>query len=156
MIRRPPRSTRKESSAASDVYKRQLKGEVRIVLTPSEALIGGCITRGRITTRVDSRVTALLLQRSVCLSVCRSGHAPRLLLLLLRLRITQLHGCGCTAHDSRASVVVTRLLTETLAVKTRHVRPLTEALFAVYTVGTLAVLRLTSPQQSPVNVHGLL
>ena len=25
MIRRPPRSTRKESSAASDVYKRQLK-----------------------------------------------------------------------------------------------------------------------------------
>ena len=27
MIRRPPRSTRKESSAASDVYKRQAKGE---------------------------------------------------------------------------------------------------------------------------------
>ncbi|WP_460366263.1 hypothetical protein, partial [Staphylococcus aureus] len=25
MIRRPPRSTRKESSAASDVYKRQIK-----------------------------------------------------------------------------------------------------------------------------------
>ena len=27
MIRRPPRSTRKESSAASDVYKRQITGE---------------------------------------------------------------------------------------------------------------------------------
>ncbi|WP_460365910.1 hypothetical protein [Staphylococcus aureus] len=26
MIRRPPRSTRKESSAASDVYKRQVQG----------------------------------------------------------------------------------------------------------------------------------
>ena len=26
MIRRPPRSTRKESSAASDVYKRQIPG----------------------------------------------------------------------------------------------------------------------------------
>ncbi|WP_460366065.1 hypothetical protein [Staphylococcus aureus] len=28
MIRRPPRSTRKESSAASDVYKRQDSGSV--------------------------------------------------------------------------------------------------------------------------------
>ena len=29
MIRRPPRSTRKESSAASDVYKRQQKAGVK-------------------------------------------------------------------------------------------------------------------------------
>ncbi|WP_460366179.1 hypothetical protein, partial [Staphylococcus aureus] len=29
MIRRPPRSTRKESSAASDVYKRQRRGSCR-------------------------------------------------------------------------------------------------------------------------------
>ena len=31
MIRRPPRSTRKESSAASDVYKRQVPRVVAIV-----------------------------------------------------------------------------------------------------------------------------
>ncbi|WP_460366245.1 hypothetical protein, partial [Staphylococcus aureus] len=32
MIRRPPRSTRKESSAASDVYKRQVPGQgIRIL-----------------------------------------------------------------------------------------------------------------------------
>ena len=32
MIRRPPRSTRKESSAASDVYKRQIKDGVATVI----------------------------------------------------------------------------------------------------------------------------
>ncbi|WP_460366071.1 hypothetical protein, partial [Staphylococcus aureus] len=31
MIRRPPRSTRKESSAASDVYKRQPHNNIKIV-----------------------------------------------------------------------------------------------------------------------------
>ena len=36
MIRRPPRSTRKESSAASDVYKRQADdGETQIRLVPA-------------------------------------------------------------------------------------------------------------------------
>ena len=29
MIRRPPRSTRKESSAASDVYKRQIQNDLK-------------------------------------------------------------------------------------------------------------------------------
>ena len=32
MIRRPPNSTRKESSAASDVYKRQVRTRVRRML----------------------------------------------------------------------------------------------------------------------------
>ena len=32
MIRRPPRSTRKESSAASDVYKRQAQGPMTVLL----------------------------------------------------------------------------------------------------------------------------
>ena len=31
MIRRPPRSTRKESSAGSDVYKRQQKGSLALM-----------------------------------------------------------------------------------------------------------------------------
>src|SRR5450759_2091753 len=37
MIRRPPRSTPLYSSAASDVYKRQVFGEVGAALTPDEA-----------------------------------------------------------------------------------------------------------------------
>ena len=32
MIRRPPRSTRKESSAASDVYKRQANNDIKMRL----------------------------------------------------------------------------------------------------------------------------
>ena len=39
MIRRPPRSTRKESSAASDVYKRQDKFKG----TPTYTIIAGNI-----------------------------------------------------------------------------------------------------------------
>eukprot|EP00826_Nyctotherus_ovalis_P006009 TRINITY_DN1137_c0_g1_i5.p1 TRINITY_DN1137_c0_g1~~TRINITY_DN1137_c0_g1_i5.p1 ORF type:complete len:348 (+),score=28.69 TRINITY_DN1137_c0_g1_i5:26-1045(+) len=38
MIRRPPRSTRKESSAASDVYKRQVHGITDFTLVPRESL----------------------------------------------------------------------------------------------------------------------
>ena len=41
MIRRPPRSTRKESSAASDVYKRQEEGIVGVVV--GRALYEGTI-----------------------------------------------------------------------------------------------------------------
>ena len=39
MIRRPPRSTRKESSAASDVYKRQLFGAALIIGAPTVFLL---------------------------------------------------------------------------------------------------------------------
>ena len=50
MIRRPPRSTRKESSAASDVYKRQALGgalyNLRVtgprVHDPSDKVFGTC------------------------------------------------------------------------------------------------------------------
>ena len=38
MIRRPPRSTRKESSAASDVYKRQMQVQV-LVQVPKPLLL---------------------------------------------------------------------------------------------------------------------
>ncbi|GAB5780959.1 hypothetical protein JMUB7526_28410 [Staphylococcus aureus] len=38
MIRRPPRSTRKESSAASDVYKRQDKHYVAYLYDESKAV----------------------------------------------------------------------------------------------------------------------
>src|SRR5450756_1914145 len=53
MIRRPPRSTQSRSSAASDVYKRQLGATIGIVLHLSNlpwmavlALIGGFLTLG--------------------------------------------------------------------------------------------------------------
>ena len=48
MIRRPPRSTRKESSAASDVYKRQVwvQGEMKeehwITINRARAIENGC------------------------------------------------------------------------------------------------------------------
>eukprot|EP00826_Nyctotherus_ovalis_P065198 TRINITY_DN957_c0_g1_i8.p1 TRINITY_DN957_c0_g1~~TRINITY_DN957_c0_g1_i8.p1 ORF type:complete len:102 (+),score=44.38 TRINITY_DN957_c0_g1_i8:29-307(+) len=38
MLRRPPRSTRKESSAASDVYKRQVHGYAYIEFEEAEAV----------------------------------------------------------------------------------------------------------------------
>src|SRR5450756_879400 len=45
MIRRPPRSTQSRSSAASDVYKRQL-------VTHAELYDGGALTGHRLTERV--------------------------------------------------------------------------------------------------------
>ncbi|WP_460366165.1 hypothetical protein [Staphylococcus aureus] len=40
MIRRPPRSTRKESSAASDVYKRQVQEAQQLL---ASAISRGCL-----------------------------------------------------------------------------------------------------------------
>ena len=40
MIRRPPRSTLSSSSAASDVYKRQVAGEEALVFNKSGDLLG--------------------------------------------------------------------------------------------------------------------
>ena len=50
MIRRPPRSTRKESSAASDVYKRQIK-EYGIIGGRSEGETGVWIDVGKPNAR---------------------------------------------------------------------------------------------------------
>src|SRR5450756_1685496 len=47
MIRRPPRSTQSRSSAASDVYKRQLVHDVvRIVLGALDLVLAGVVVRG--------------------------------------------------------------------------------------------------------------
>ncbi|WP_460365979.1 hypothetical protein [Staphylococcus aureus] len=49
MIRRPPRSTRKESSAASDVYKRQLFFKQKTAYEIAQCLVGSemCIRDSR-------------------------------------------------------------------------------------------------------------
>src|SRR5678816_1066311 len=44
MIRRPPRSTLDRSSAASDVYKRQVQEYGRYFNLPTCCLRGGCLT----------------------------------------------------------------------------------------------------------------
>ena len=51
MIRRPPRSTPKPSSAASDVYKRQIEGRVSagVFVGKGSDLGGGCSTMGTLS-----------------------------------------------------------------------------------------------------------
>ncbi len=43
MIRRPPRSTQSRSSAASDVYKRQVAGALGVVALGAIGVTGGMI-----------------------------------------------------------------------------------------------------------------
>ncbi|WP_460366115.1 hypothetical protein, partial [Staphylococcus aureus] len=65
MIRRPPRSTRKESSAASDVYKRQLLAHVVIV----HHLIPVSYTHLRAHETLSDLVCRLLLEKNFFFNV---------------------------------------------------------------------------------------
>ena len=50
MIRRPPRSTPKPSSAASDVYKRQFVNRTRVTLRKAELGFFGVVVYTRVHT----------------------------------------------------------------------------------------------------------
>src|SRR5450756_773315 len=75
MIRRPPRSTQSRSSAASDVYKRQVQGVVDLLRRDAE-------TRGRRAVDDDGRFEALRLL--VAVEVREAFDGPELLKHLRR------------------------------------------------------------------------
>ncbi|WP_460366277.1 hypothetical protein, partial [Staphylococcus aureus] len=66
MIRRPPRSTRKESSAASDVYKRQA-WHIVVVVVP----------RGRVTVSYTHLRAHETLSDLVCRLLLEKTPSPR-------------------------------------------------------------------------------
>ncbi|WP_460366193.1 hypothetical protein, partial [Staphylococcus aureus] len=65
MIRRPPRSTRKESSAASDVYKRQPLLETLPPSTQEAPIMSVSYTHLRAHETLSDLVCRLLLEKSV-------------------------------------------------------------------------------------------
>ncbi|WP_460366221.1 hypothetical protein, partial [Staphylococcus aureus] len=73
MIRRPPRSTRKESSAASDVYKRQVEAKADLVVQGHHPPLSSyhwwmtvSYTHLRAHETLSDLVCRLLLEKIVC------------------------------------------------------------------------------------------
>ena len=78
MIRRPPRSTRKESSAASDVYKRQIKDNAVAVLTATTlpAYQAGRLFSLRWCHAVKGTVRSAFQRRQVFIGVISHAFPP--------------------------------------------------------------------------------
>src|SRR5680860_1674089 len=72
MIRRPPRSTQSRSSAASDVYKRQLDQPLDVQRLGHPASVGGRSGRPR------NRCTTLASARSASSTAVAIGSRPRI------------------------------------------------------------------------------
>src|SRR5450756_2752057 len=88
MIRRPPRSTQSRSSAASDVYKRQLLSQVGGPVADGVALLLRRHVQGRTHALAGLLVPALALGID-------AGSLPELLLQLIRT------GVVATADEER-------------------------------------------------------
>ncbi|WP_460366215.1 hypothetical protein, partial [Staphylococcus aureus] len=72
MIRRPPRSTRKESSAASDVYKRQIPCSTKPPPINFATISAVSYTHLRAHETLSDLVCRLLLEKKTCADlVCR-------------------------------------------------------------------------------------
>jgi len=80
MIRRPPRSTRKESSAASDVYKRQVLGS--LIISTISIFAVSYILSG---IQIESLLTALVL--AVVMAILNVTLKPLLILITIPLTI---------------------------------------------------------------------
>ncbi|WP_460366133.1 hypothetical protein, partial [Staphylococcus aureus] len=77
MIRRPPRSTRKESSAASDVYKRQLSIQLYFNIPPYLYFFPVSYTHLRAHETLSDLVCRLLLEKNALLYTSPSPRAMR-------------------------------------------------------------------------------
>ncbi|WP_460366137.1 hypothetical protein, partial [Staphylococcus aureus] len=77
MIRRPPRSTRKESSAASDVYKRQNPNQQKINSGQLSRCRAVSYTHLRAHETLSDLVCRLLLEKKIFLMIRRPPRSTR-------------------------------------------------------------------------------
>ena len=73
-IRRPPRSTQSRSSAASDVYKRQIRGTARSAAVPEDVSPDKVLIKN-MAIRLNQQ-TVMAVTELPQIAVCRISHSP--------------------------------------------------------------------------------